>query len=390
MGVFRGVNLQIKSADMARCISQIVSEGITLHNVVILDDLCLQCLADKNDCPGIKKCVQKSGGEVTHAGRKGMFWKLRGLSRRPVLALLILTIMIAAFFLPTRVFFVKVEGNTRIPSRLIEQHAETSGIFFGASRRSVRSEKVKNTLLARMPELEWAAVNTDGCTAVIHVREREQMTVNDIRKISSIVAQRDGIIQSCTVWRGNLLCQVGQAVKTGQVLVSGYTDCGLLIKATSAQAEVFAQTSRDFGAVTPRICTYREAESNRRISYTLRIGKKLIKLSADSGISDAGCVKIQNSKSFVLAGGFLLPIALIKETVISCEMASSKLQTEDELSWILGYSRERLQGRMISGKILSEDAQLSVGEDLCRISGEYTCLEMIGRERNEEIILDDE
>jgi len=390
MGVFKGMDLQIKTADVAHCISQIVSEGITLHNVVILDDLCMRCLADKDDYPGIKKCVQQIGGEVTQVGRKGAFWTLCGLLRRPVLVLLILVMMIAAFYLPTRVFFVKVEGNTRTASRLIEQHAEKSGIFFGASRRSVRSEKVKNSLLARMPELEWAAVNTDGCTAVIQVREREQTTVEDNQRVSSIVAQRDGIIQSCTVWRGNLLCQIGQAVKTGQVLVSGYTDCGLLIKATSAQAEVFAQTSRGFEAVTPREYACREAKGEQRISYSLRIGKKLIKLSADSGISDAGCVRIQDSQSLVLPGGFSLPVALIKETIISCEMAFAVPQTEDDLSWILGYSRERLLDRMISGCILSEDAQFSISEDVCRVSGEYTCLEMIGRERIEERILDDE
>ena len=62
---------------------------------------------------------------------------------------------------------------------------------------------------------------------------------------------RDGFIVSATVTRGNFLCRVGQSVKAGQVLISGYTDCGICIQATRAEGEIYAQTSRDFAAVTP-------------------------------------------------------------------------------------------------------------------------------------------
>ena len=36
----------------------------------------------------------------------------------------------------------------------------------------IRSEKVKNSLLQRIPQLQWAGINTDGCVAVISVREK--------------------------------------------------------------------------------------------------------------------------------------------------------------------------------------------------------------------------
>ena len=96
-------------------------------------------------------------------------------------------------------------------------------------------------------------VNTSGCVATVSVRERTDPEVTEQDSaVSNIVASRDGFIVSATVTRGNFLCRVGQSVKAGQVLISGYTDCGICIQATRAEGEIYAQTSRDFAAVTPR------------------------------------------------------------------------------------------------------------------------------------------
>ena len=164
----------------------------------------------------------------------------------------------AAIFLPTRIFFVRVEGNVTTPTRLILDAAGESGIRFGASRRAVRSEKMKTALLSALPHLHGAGGNTSGCVATGSVRQRTEPEVTgQDRAVSSIVASRDGFIVSATVTRGNSLCRVGQSVKAGQVLISGYTDCGICIQATRAEGETCAQTSREFAAVTPAQWTAR-------------------------------------------------------------------------------------------------------------------------------------
>jgi sporulation protein YqfD len=149
-------------------------------------------------------------------------------------------------FLPTRVLFIHVEGNSTVEERRILEAAQECGIRFGASRRQVRSEKMKNRLLEKVPELKWAGVNTSGCTAVISVREQpvqEQRT--GYTGISSIVAACDGRITSCTVTKGNGLCAPGQVVQKGQLLISGYLDCGICIRVTGAEGEIFAETRQE-------------------------------------------------------------------------------------------------------------------------------------------------
>ena len=72
-----------------------------------------------------------------------------------------------------------------------------------------------------------------------------QQTDQKSAGVGSIVASRDGVITSITTTKGTPLCKAGQAVKAGQILISGYTDCGISIRADPAEGEVFAETYRE-------------------------------------------------------------------------------------------------------------------------------------------------
>jgi hypothetical protein len=135
--------------------------------------------------------------------------------KRPALAggLLLLVLIL---WLPSRVLFICVAGNTLVPEKQILEAAEKCGVGFGASRKDVRSESVKNALLEALPQLQWVGVNTSGCHAVITVREKslpEKEEESDFP--ASMVASRDGYILSCTAERGSLAVTPGQTVQQG-------------------------------------------------------------------------------------------------------------------------------------------------------------------------------
>ena len=141
---------------------------------------------------------------------------MKGLLSRPVLLGGMGLLLAASLYLPSRVLFIRVEGNSVVDTREILAAAEACGIRFGASRREVRSEKVKNNLLEKVPDLQWAGVNTAGCVATISVRER-QITAEEQAEeaVTHLVAARDGYIVSTTVTQGTPLVQVGQTVRAG-------------------------------------------------------------------------------------------------------------------------------------------------------------------------------
>ena len=176
---------------------------------------------------------------------------------------------------------------------------------------------MKNALLSTLPQLQWAGINTSGCVATISVREKntnEELTPEV--GIGNIIAKTDGIIQTCTVLNGTALCSAGDAVTAGQILVSGYTDCGIALKAVRAEAEITASTIRSVSAVTLLPDVIRGEQIHEETKFSLRIGKKLINLFKDSGISDTSCVKMYTEEYLTLPGGFRLPIALVTQRCI--------------------------------------------------------------------------
>ncbi len=387
MGFFRSVSgtvtLELTSADPMGTMNALQKANIPILDLEKKTELQYSFSIYRKFVKKIKKITEKRGDSLKIQGKEGLFWTVTELRKRPVLVLGLLAVLIFSLWVPSRVFFVRVEGNSAVPSKQIIQQAQLAGIGFGASRRQVRSEKMKNNLLNIMPQLQWAGVNTYGCVAVITVRERNDLQKEEAKPgVSSIVAACDGIVREMTVTKGSALCKPGQAVKAGQVLVSGYTDCGLYIQATRAEAEIFGQTQRNLTALFPTDYDVRTEKTAVIKKYSLLIGKKRINLSKDSGILGAGCAKIESEYYVTLPGGFQLPVALIVEQFISYDTVTASEENAEPV--LQDFAESYLLQQMTAGKIEHSAEVYTELTGAYRLDGSYSCYEMLGISRIEE------
>ena len=381
------VKIQIVCADCSGMMRKLGVRGILLWEVRCLDYLTVQFACAAKDVRNIKEIAAKTGAEVIIRNESPLQIAVRHLIKRPLMILSFMLLTVLVLYVPTRVLFIRIEGNTNIPTKRILEQAEICGIDFGASRRLVRSEKVKNALLDAIPELQWAGVNTSGCVATISVREKTKDTDEEpLAGIGNIVADIDGVIQNCTVQNGTALCKVGDAVTPGQILVSGYTDCGIAIKSVRAKAEITAITIHKLQLVTPSSICQRGTVVRQERRFSLRIGKKIINFFKDSGISDTSCVKMYTEEYLTLPGGFQLPVSFIIQT---CTYYTEPVKTETSTDWILAYSKRYLLDHLQAGQVLREHIQTEYGSGLYCMYNEYICLENIGQFVNEEIVKHD-
>ena len=379
-----GVNLTC--ADPARTLDEIRKKDLRLYRVAAADELCLQFLVARKDYQRLAAYCRKRGLDLRVERRVGIYWPVRRFLSRKALVVTLIILFTLSFWLPTRVLFIRVEGNSAIPDAKILEAAEKSGVGFGSSRRMVRSEKLKNRLLAEIPQLQWVGINTRGAMAVITVREKPEMSDSGKRPaVSSVVAERDGLILSATATKGTQLCTPGQPVQAGQVLISGYTDLGLGISATRAEGEIFAQTKRSLTVVTPLNLSYRSANGTVTKNHSLLIGKKRINFYKGSGISDASCVKMYSKYVLTLPGGFELPFAWVCEVFASSALSDGCADRTESETLLRSFAARYLKQSMIAGTVLDRQETVTDFDGNCCLAGDYVCREMIGRDREEMI-----
>ncbi len=380
------VEVELTGADIASALAAITEAGIQLRSVHQTDDVTVRFTILRRDYRTLKKLTERRGETLKLLSRTGLYWWGKAALGRPVLLVGMVFLLCLVFCLPTRVLFVQVEGNSTIPSRLVLEAADQCGISFGASRREVRSERVKNALLQAVPELQWAGVNTYGCVAVISVRERTITAQTEEKSgVCSIVAVREGIITSCTAVSGNLLCRPGQAVIDGEILISGYTDCGLTIQATQAEGEVYARTVRDLTVISPADYIVKQDSGERKHSYSLIVGKKRINLWKDSGIWDTICDRIYEEYYVTLPGGFQLPFGLAVEEYAVSEIFSASAEESAVRERMTAFASNYIRQQMVAGVIQNEAVTITRAEGCFILAGKYICTEMIGKVQWEQI-----
>lgn len=375
---------ELTAADPSGALLGVADAGVRIYDVISVSDLTVSVTIRRMDASIVRSLCRKRGYSFRILKREGFYWHMVSSIKRPVLLAGCLILLFLILALPTRVLFVKVEGNERIPSRQVIEAAENCGITFGASRRKVRSEQIKNALLQTLPELQWAGVNTSGCVAMISVREKiESVQLTEQVEQSNIVAAREGIILSCTATRGNLLCQPGQAVAKGQILISGYTDCGLKIQICSPEGEIMAKTIRHLEVISPAIWLEKGNEKEIHRTVSLLIGKKRINLWKDSGIWDGSCGRIYEENYITLPGGFRLPFGWAVDTLLYADCAEMVLPL-DQIP-LEAFAKAYLTQHMVGGTVLSQNSRVTVLEDHYRLAGEYVCAEMIGSRQAQKI-----
>lgn len=381
------VRVQLISSDVAHRLQYINDRGYILRDVHQTDLLTVCFTIGHKDYWEILPYLEEKGDGITVLRTYGLRRVLARAAKRPVLGIITLLIFILTLWIPSKALFFRVEGNESIPTQQILQCAEIAGVRFGCDVRSLRSEKIKNSLLQQIQGLSWAGINTKGCVATISVVERQDVSQTDAEEftVGSIVACHDAQITQITATAGNPLCKPGDVVSKGQVLISAYTDCGIKIQATQAKGEVFGNTVYHKNLVLPAEYRVKTSIIDKNQNIFLQIGKKEIKICKGSGISGSICDKMYSQKYLTLPGGFVLPLGIRVETCIYYRPSNITLPAQKAQAIMEHQARDDLICGMVSGQIDAQTLDFSQGDGIYCLSGRYVCREMIGRIQYEKI-----
>ena len=360
--------LRLTSADCAGRLRELARE-VRLEDIRFENDLMVLFTISRGDRDRIRV---RDGDALEQTGHGGLPVLLKHVRRWWMVAAMVVLLGVLTAFLQGRMLFLRVEGNEQVPARLVLERAEECGVYFGAPNRELRSEQVKNHLLWAIPELRWAGVNVSGCCAVITVAERQPGEETEETPSGDIVASIDAFVTEVYLEQGTALTAPGQAVRAGDVLISGSTDLGLLVRSDRADGEVYGLTRRLYEAALPAQTAVRQENGRVVRKFSLRIGKKYVNFSNDSGILHGTCVKMRTVHYLTLPGGFQLPVALVTDTYRLCDTVAIPREMNARL--LMEQLRRMARDEMTAGTVLREEAAV-VGD---RLRMTFECRELIG------------
>lgn len=141
----------------------------------------------------------------------------------------------------TKIWIIDINGNKTVTDSQILTACQNIGIVTGIKTNSIYPKLERERLLLQLDKIAWASLNIEGSRLFVNVTEITEKTDSN-KSYSNLKADFDGVIQKLDIVSGTSVVKVGDAVKKGDLLVSGIVESVDETKFVHAKGTVTAKT----------------------------------------------------------------------------------------------------------------------------------------------------
>ncbi len=285
--------------------------------------------------------------------------------------LFFITLNILAMF----VWNIIVVGNESVPTNAILTACENIGIKNGVMTKNIDSQLLREKLLLECKGLSWCSFNVEGSRVTVNVSEIKNSTDKDVP--CNIVSDYNCIISEILVESGVPAVQKGQAVKKGDLLVSGVSDISGVNKFIHAKANIKADITESVEVSSVF------SQEKRRLTGKV-VNKSVleffgIKIPLYLG-STAGEFDEQVSVENIYLFGEKMPIKIYNKSFHICETYEYLYTRSELLEELTKQMDEKI--RKISGECEILERNISENEQGITLKYEIRYNKYIGSEEN--------
>lgn len=319
---------------------------------------------------------RKCGVSIKITEKHGLVFWLKARKKRQILLTGMLAAILFMYTMNQFVWFVEVSGNESINKSEIIGTARALGLdrgtFTPTFDKNAAGREIVNLFNGR---LLWASVNIKGSKAVIELREyndTEKESVSD-ENPCNIIADFDGVIISNETYEGVSNTARGNAVKKGDILISGISEN--------------SDGSVNFHTADGKLSAYHK----KSVGYCADLSKARGKLIEKEEFSTVNIFSLDiplSLKAFAAYDGryeydksvyidrHSLPFGVTKKINTAKISADNN---EFRLIEIIDEFTENEYKNMKNTKIIAADYKINNEGNGCKISAEYECIDFIGK-----------
>ena len=214
--------LELCGDSKERFINLCKNKEIELLQLFMINDKWF-CKMQCNDFLKIKDLIKKTGCVCRIKEKRGLYFLLRKIKERKGLILGSVFFLLILAQCSGRIWSISVDGgflHTR--EQILQVMAEELGIYGGISGNQIDCFEIEKKLRLDYNEIGWISVEKKGCR--LHVMLNESTMPKEYIQneyASHIVASQDGIVRKVEVMSGVPMVKEGDAVKKGDILISG-------------------------------------------------------------------------------------------------------------------------------------------------------------------------
>lgn len=367
------VRVRVNGSKPERLINLCLSSGFPIWDVEVIDGQ-VQFSTSLSHYKKIRNLARKSHCIPKVVARKGLPFIVGKIRRRPLFLAVAFIAFLVYLYLSGGVWMIVVKGENTVSRETILNAAAKSGVFIGARKSLISTDKVEKDLLIQIPELSWAYVYFKGSLAVIEVVEKVRP---EVPPPGDVVAKKEGVIESMLILSGVPVVKPGQTVKAGEILIAGSPH-----DRNGAKGEVMAQTWYQVYNEIP-LKQKKSYRTGRKIEmYVVRYGTTELQLFGTRDLFEWYEVE-EYPTGIKLEGNGKTRFELIKRVLFEVKWEESEISVEE--ARILGEERGKAAiNRQLppSAKILDISSKVeNVGENAVGVLVTFSTLEDIGEIR---------
>lgn len=207
--------------DIKRFINKCNSYNIELYNIKYIDKDNIIVKIKKDDFDNIKIYNYYSNIEIYN--KVGIDYYIHKINKLKYFILCFVVMIICMFLVSNIILKINVIHSNKKVRELVYSELYDNGIkIFSIKKDFNKLENIKNKILENnRDKLEWISITNIGMTYVVRVEERIIDNIKNEHGYCNVVATKEGIVTNIFSDKGDILVNVNDIVRKGDILITG-------------------------------------------------------------------------------------------------------------------------------------------------------------------------
>lgn len=325
----------------------------------------------------LRKYMRNVSGRLHITAKKGLPFLIERNQHRYGMPLGFACYILLLCYFSGFVWNIHINGNQSVTKKEILDGLNKIGITEGTPIKNIDPEEKRHELLLETDGISWAAINIEGSVLTVDVAETKKFEPKSTEP-SNLKSDSDGIIKKIEVISGTPQVKVGDAVSTGDLLISGlteYTDGSE--RTVRARGSVVAEITHNFTVIQPLKLNQRVQTKNNKNLSVLNFFHLHIPLYLGAITPD---YDIEISKKSIPENANYYPVYITRARLVKTEQSDIVLTDEQAKRKACDKMRENIKNFLINGSEISrKDTYLRENDNMI-LKTELVCQKNITKE----------